>query len=78
MTPDPTPKLIPFEAVAKQLPLGDRPTDRAAKAALRRLIARANDVRHDRKLPPLRPIRIGKEDFYRPDFVDVLIESLSA
>lgn len=70
------PLLISFDELARQLPLGPRPTDRAAKAALRRLIARANDVRHDRKLPPLRPIRIGRHDYFKPTFGLDILEAL--
>ena len=70
------PTLLPASEVIAALPIGKRSGERAQKAALRRLIARANDARHDRKLPPLRPIRIGKTDYFRPDFVAELINSL--
>ena len=76
MQSDTAPKLIPAADVIAQLPIGKRTGDRAAKAALRRLINRANDTRHDRKQPPLKAIRIGKSDYYKPDFVDQLISSL--
>jgi len=70
-------KLIAEEEVIRRLKLDNRPNDYAARRALDRLWRLAQNVRKDRKQPPLRRIKVGVRYLYDPATVEEFIEALS-
>jgi len=61
-----TPRLLTAQEVAELLRLDIGRTPQAQRKALERVWAAAQDARADRKLSPLKRIRLGSRCYYDP------------
>jgi hypothetical protein len=73
----PAGKLLTAQEVVALLRLDVGRTPQAQRKALDRVWAAAQDARVDRKLPPLKRIRLGSRCYYDPSVVDAIVEALS-
>ena len=69
--------LLDEDEVIRRLKLDNRPNKYAQRRALDRLWRVAQNVRKDRKQPPLKRVKVGVRYLYESEMVDEFIETLS-